>query len=97
MSTSSPSVVDHTSKPTAIVGSAEARANVKKTFVVATYGRSNTSDPCPTLVSQAMKANARPDSPTTKGYLNRDRTMSPVKEVTSSRPGAVGKIQAVAS
>ena len=66
MSTSSPSIIDRTSKPTEIVGNVEAKGNVNKTFVVTTHGTSNTSDPSPTIVSQVSMSNARPDFPTTK-------------------------------
>ena len=62
-----PSIADHTSKPTEIVGNVGAKDNVMTTFVITTHGTSNTSGPSPILVSQAMTANARPDSPTTKG------------------------------
>ena len=67
--TSSPSIADHTSKQTEIVGNVGATGNVMTTFVVTTHGtsNSNTSDPPPTFVSQVMTGNARPDSPTTKG------------------------------
>ena len=66
MSASSPWTDDHTPKPTEIVGNVGAWGNVRKTFVATTQGTSNTLNPCPTLVLQVTKANARPDFPKTK-------------------------------
>ena len=67
MLTLSPSIFDHTSKPTEIVGNVGGKGNAKTTRVVTSHGTSNMTDPPPVLVSQVTKANARPDLPTTKG------------------------------
>ena len=94
MSASSPWRDDHTPKATKIVGNVGPWGNVRKTFVVTTQGTSNMSNPCPTLVLQVTKAISRPDLPTRKGLSKSGEEH--VNEVTSSKPGVVGMMQAVA-